>query len=75
VREGRAGEAVEVDRVADRQELRERFAAFKRRDLYEVRLAALFLDAVFLCVRPDGPKEASWSPGGSPKRASACCWR
>jgi putative transposase len=38
-------------------ELRERFEAFKRRDLYEVQLAALFLDAVFLSVRPDGPKE------------------
>jgi putative transposase len=39
------------------EELRERFEAFKRRDLYEVHLAALFLDAVFLAVRPDGPKE------------------
>jgi putative transposase len=39
------------------QELRERFEAFKRRDLYEVRMAALFLDAVFLSVRPEGPKE------------------
>jgi putative transposase len=38
-------------------ELRERFEQFKRRDLYEVQLAALFLDAVFLAVRPDGPKE------------------
>src|SRR5438309_8531209 len=38
------------------EELRGRFEAFKRRDLYEVRLAALFLDAVFLSVRPDGPK-------------------
>src|SRR6059036_1699484 len=38
-------------------ELRERFEQFKRRDLCEVRLAALFLDAVFLSVRPDGPKE------------------
>jgi putative transposase len=38
-------------------ELRERFERFKRRDLYEVRLAALFLDAVFLPVRPEGPKE------------------
>jgi putative transposase len=38
-------------------ELRERFEAFKRRDLYDVRVAALFLDAVFLPVRPDGPKE------------------
>jgi putative transposase len=38
-------------------ELRERFEQFKRRDLYDIRLAALFLDAVFLAVRPDGPKE------------------
>jgi putative transposase len=38
-------------------ELRERFEAFKRRDLYDVHLAALFLDAVFLSVRPQGPKE------------------
>ena len=38
-------------------ELRERFEAFKRRDLYVVQVAALFLDAVFLSVRPDGPKE------------------
>jgi transposase-like protein len=33
------------------EELRERFEQFKRRDLYDVQLAALFLDAVFLCVR------------------------
>ena len=33
-------------------DLRERFEAFKRRDLYEVRLAALFVDAVFLVGRP-----------------------
>src|SRR5205814_8174042 len=39
------------------EELRERFERFKRRDLYQVRLVALFLDAVFLSVRPDGPKE------------------
>jgi mutator family transposase len=38
-------------------ELRERFEAFGRRDLYEIRLAALFLDATFLSVRPTGPKE------------------
>jgi putative transposase len=38
-------------------ELCERFEQFKRRDLYEIRLAALFLDATFLAVRPDGPKE------------------
>jgi transposase-like protein len=33
------------------------FEQFKRRDLYDVQVAALFLDAVFLPVRPDGPKE------------------
>jgi putative transposase len=38
-------------------ELRERFEAFKRRDLYDVQVVALFLDAVFLPVRPAGPKE------------------
>jgi putative transposase len=38
-------------------ELRERFEAFKRRDLYDIKVAALFLDAVFLPVRPEGPKE------------------
>ena len=38
-------------------ELRERFEAFKRRDLYDIHLAALFVDAVFLSVRRDGPKE------------------
>ena len=39
------------------RELRERFAAFQRRDLYDIHLAALFLDATFLAVRRDGPKE------------------
>jgi putative transposase len=39
------------------EELRERFERFKRRDLYDIQLAALFLDAIFLPVRPDGPKE------------------
>jgi transposase-like protein len=38
-------------------ELRERFEQFKRRDLYDIRLVALFLDATFLSVRPSGPKE------------------
>ena len=38
-------------------ELRERFEQFKRRDLYEVQVAALFLDAMFLARPPDGPKE------------------
>jgi transposase-like protein len=38
-------------------ELRGRFEAFQRRDLYDIQLAALFLDATFLAVRRDGPKE------------------
>src|SRR3954462_6338416 len=37
--------------------LRERFEQFRRRDLYDTHVAALFLDAVFLSVRADGPKE------------------
>jgi putative transposase len=39
------------------EELRDRYEQFKRRDLYEIRLVALFLDATFIAVRPDGPKE------------------
>jgi putative transposase len=38
-------------------ELRERFLAFERRDLYETQLVALFLDAIYLPVRRQGPKE------------------
>ena len=39
------------------EELKERFAAFKQRSLYDIRLVALFLDATFIAVRPSGPKE------------------
>ena len=38
-------------------ELRERFQAFCRRSLYDVNLVVLFLDAIYLPVRPSGPKE------------------
>src|ERR1700730_5223010 len=38
-------------------ELHERFEAFCRRSLYETRLVVLFLDAIYLPVRPSGPKE------------------
>src|SRR5437763_11198358 len=38
-------------------ELHERFEAFCRRSLYEVNFAVLFLDAIYLPVRPSGPKE------------------
>jgi transposase-like protein len=39
------------------EELKERFEAFKRRDLYNTNLVALFLDATYVSVRPSGPKE------------------
>ncbi len=55
------------------QQLRERSEAFTRRDLYDTGLVALFLDAAFIAVRHDGPRRASWSPGDSLRRASACC--
>ena len=38
-------------------ELHERFLAFCRRDLYDVKLVAFFLDTIYLPVRPQGPKE------------------
>jgi putative transposase len=38
-------------------ELHERFEVFKRRSLYDVNLVVLFLDAIYLPVRPSGPKE------------------
>jgi transposase-like protein len=44
-----------ASRICER--LKDRFEAFKRRDLYEIRLVALFLDATFIAVRRDGPKE------------------
>jgi transposase-like protein len=59
-------------------ELHERFLAFQRRSLYEVQLVALFLDAIYLPVRPHGPKEGCCAPGGSLRTASArwcrCVW-
>jgi putative transposase len=39
------------------RELRDRYRAFRAKALAEVRLLALFLDAIYLPVRPDGPKE------------------
>jgi transposase-like protein len=58
------------------QELVERYEHFKRRDLYDLRVVALFLDAVF----PAGPPRRAQgrgcsSRGGSPRRASASCFR
>ena len=39
------------------RELRDRYRAFRARSLAEVRLLSLMLDAIYLPVRPDGPKE------------------
>ena len=39
-------------------ELHERFEAFCRRSLYDVNLVVLFLDAIYLPVRPSGPRKA-----------------
>ena len=39
------------------RELRDRYRAFRARSLGEVRLLALFLDAIYLPVRPAGPRE------------------
>ncbi len=39
------------------RELRDRYRAFRARSLAEIRLLALFLDAIYLPVRPEGPKE------------------
>lgn len=38
-------------------ELHERFEAFKHRSLYDTHLVVLFLDAIYLAVRPSGRKE------------------
>ena len=39
------------------RELRDRYRAFRASSLGEVRLLVLMLDAIYLPVRPDGPKE------------------
>ena len=53
------------------QELRERYRAFRARDLSEVELVALYLDAIYLPVRPTGNKEGvlcAWGSDRSGKR-------
>jgi transposase-like protein len=39
------------------RELRDRYRAFRARSLADVRLLSLMLDAIYLPVRPEGPKE------------------
>jgi putative transposase len=46
-------------------ELHERFGAFGRRDLYDIKLVALFLDAIYLPVRPHGPSRST-APNSGP---------
>jgi putative transposase len=56
-------------------ELHERFEAFKRRSLYDVNLVVLFLDAIYLPVRPSGPKEGvicAWGITENGQRALVC---
>ena len=56
-------------------ELHERFEAFSRRDLYGVKLVVLFLDAIYLPVRPSGPKEGvmcAWGFTENGERALVC---
>ena len=53
-------------------ELHERFEAFCRRSLYDVDLVVLFLDAIYLPVRPSGPKEGvicAWGINENGERA------
>jgi transposase-like protein len=57
-------------------ELHERFAQFSRRDLYEVKLVVLFLDAIYLPVCPSGPKEGvmcAWGFTEDGQRALVSC--
>ncbi len=52
------------------QELRERYDAFTRPDLYDIQLVALFIDAVYLAVPPRrDPRRASCAPADPPTRA------
>jgi transposase-like protein len=44
-----------VSRICE--ELKQRYERFKRRDLYDTQLMALFPDATYISVRPEGPKE------------------
>lgn len=53
------------------RELRDRFGAFMARDLSEIRLVTLYLDAIYLPVRPAGAKEGvlvAWGVAESGER-------
>lgn len=55
------------------RELRDRYRAFRARSLADIRLLALFMDAIYLPVRPEGRARACWWPGASTSTANACC--
>ena len=72
VRAGRARQAVQVDRITDLQRLRERFEQFKRRDLYDMQLPRCSWTPSSLGAPGQAQGGCPWSPGASPKTASAC---
>jgi transposase-like protein len=53
------------------QELKERYRAFRERDLSGVELVVLFLDAIYLPVRPTGAKEGVLCAWGDRHRRKA----
>jgi Transposase, Mutator family len=62
------------------EELRERYEAFKRRDLYETHLRhppgrVVPRRDLYLRSSQRGPRRVCWSPGDSPKTANACSCR
>jgi transposase-like protein len=56
------------------EQLRERYEQFKRRELYDVCLVALFLDSTYLAVRPDGPEEGVLVAWGFTGDGERCCF-
>ena len=59
------------------RELRDRFRAFMARDLSQIRLVTLFLDAIYLPVRPSGAKEGvlcAWGVAESGERILLAVW-
>jgi hypothetical protein len=69
VREGRARQSLEGDRVGICQELREPIEHFKRRDLYDIGSWRCSLSRSFCRSALTGPRRGFWSPGGSPRTA------
>ena len=62
------GKLSEVHGLQDVRRLKERYEWFKRREFYGVNVVALFLDAAFIAVRPDGPTEGVLVASGIHRR-------